>query len=729
MAKIHLLKHGATNPMLKLQEEYTSLRTLFILIAVAYLFSVTMRFIWVNEVSSVPQFHWNNELMISTNDGYFFAEGARDILQGNHEKHDLSPIDNPMSIITALLSKIIPISFETLMLYMPSFIGSLIVIPLILIGRALNQTTMGFIAALIGSIAHSYYNRTMTGYYDSDMLNIVLPVMETYSLILALTHQRNRYLIPITISIAVYQWWYPQAYALDTALFIMIIGYTLIFDRKNTYLYKISLFILIGILALPFMAKIALAIALFTFFHFKREFSQKLFWPIFIVIIGIYAATGGIDPILSLLSMYVFHGATENTTSSSLSFYNVMSTVREAGHIPFTLFAERISGDVITFVLACVGYIMAIIAYRPLLITLPLAGLGFIAMSSGLRFTIYAVPAMALGLAYLIIYLSRFIQITTLRYATITLLTIGALYPNYTHIKEYIMPTVMATNEVKALDQLNKITSGEDYVVAWWDYGFPIRYYGDVKTWIDGGKHSGDVNYPASFVLTAKNSASAAHMMRLYTEYTEIQFNNADQSTKYPSKTKTTKYNTDFEYMMGKEGFKDSSDFVTALALPDYKMPKKTRDVYLYLPLRMMEIFPTVALFSNLDLTGKNQTQQPFFYTTRSVQDTGKTLELGQGFSIIKATSTLKVGAQSLPIKSFYQVGYDKNQKVHVNQQNFASEGLSVIYMASYGQFLVLDDYYLTSQYIQMFVFENYDKNLFEPVVMSPMTKIFKLKI
>lgn len=703
--------------MLKLQEEHTSLRTLFILIAVAYLFSITMRFIWVNKVNSVPQFHWNNELMINTNDGYFFAEGARDLLQENHEEHDLSPIDNPMSIITALLSKIIPISFETLILYMPSFIGSLIVIPLILIGRALNQTTMGFIAALIGSIAHSYYNRTMTGYYDSDMLNIVLPVMETYSLILALTHQRNRYLIPITVSIAVYQWWYPQAYALDTALFIMIIGYTLIFDRKNIYLYKISLFILIGILALPFVAKIALAIALFTFFHFKRELSQKLFWPIFIVIIGVYTATGGVDPILSLLKMYVFHGATENTRESSLSYYNVMSTVREAGHIPFTLFAERISGHVITFVIACLGYIMALIAYRPLLITLPLAGLGFIAMSSGLRFTIYAVPAMALGLGYLIVYLSRFIQITTLRYVIIALLTIGALYPNYAHIKEYIMPTVMVTNEVESLNQLNKIASGEDYVVAWWDYGFPLRYYGDVKTWIDGGKHSGDVNYPASFVLTGKDSIAVAHMMRLFTEYTEKGF------------SETNKTKNDFEYMMEKEGYTDPNDFVTALALPEYKTPKKTRDVYLYLPLRMMEIFPTVALFSNLDLTGKSQPQQPFFYSTRSVQDTGQTLELGQGLSIIKANSTLKIGAQSLPIKSFYQVGYDKNQKVQVNQQNFASEGLSVIYMASYKQFLVVDDYYLKSQYIQMFVFEQYDKNLFEPVIMSPMTKIFKLKI
>ncbi|MDD4854700.1 MAG: STT3 domain-containing protein, partial [Sulfuricurvum sp.] len=228
--------------MLKLREERISRTTLLILMVIAYLFSVSMRFIWVNEFNPLEQFHWNNELMINTNDGYGFAEGARDILQGHHEANDLSWADSSISKLTAFLATILPISFETLILYMPSFIGSLIVIPLILIGRALNQTTMGFIAALIGSVAHSYYNRTMTGYYDNDMLNIVFPTLEMYSLILALTHQRNRYLIPITVSIALYQWWYTQAYAFDTALFATIFIYAFAFNRKNIYFYKIALF-------------------------------------------------------------------------------------------------------------------------------------------------------------------------------------------------------------------------------------------------------------------------------------------------------------------------------------------------------------------------------------------------------------------------------------------------------------------------------------------------------
>lgn len=703
--------------MLKLREEQTSTVTLIILITIAYLFAIGIRFIWVNEFNSLPQFHWNNELMINNNDGYFYAEGARDILQGHHEKNDLSGFETAMSELTASLSKIIPVSFETLILYMPSFIGSLIVIPLILIGRALNQTTMGFIAAIIGSIAYSYYNRTMTGYYDTDMLNIVFPVLEIYSLILAITHQRNRYLIPITISIALYQWWYPQAYALDTALLVMITGYTLIFNRKTLYFYKISLFILIGILSLPIWIKILLASAFFGFFHFKEELSQKVFWLLFTVIIAIFFITGGIDPILALLKMYIFKGTSENTISSGLHYYNVMSTVSEAGHISFNVFAERISGHVIIFLLAFIGYIMALIAYRPLLLTLPLVGLGFIGLFSGLRFTVYAVPMMAIGYAYLVMWSTQLIVIQWLRILALFTLTLAAIYPNYTHICEYKVPTVLTAQEVAVLSELKKIASREDYVISWWDYGYPIRYYADVKTWVDGGKHSGDVSYPASFVLTAQNPVSVAHMMRLYTEYTEKGF---------AEKNKTT---NDLETMMTKEGFKNPNDFLNSIALPEYKMPKKSRDAFLFLPLRMMNILPTVSLFSNLDLTGVEKHSSGFFFISNGAQNTPQSIELGQGLSIIKATNTLRMGMQSVPIKAFYQVGYDSNQKLQINRQTFSSEGLTAIFMASYGQFLIMDDTYFNSTYIQMFILEQYDKSLFQPIILSPMVKIYKLKI
>ena len=266
------------------------------------------------------------------------------------------------------------------------------------------------------------------------------------------------------------------------------------------------------------------------------------------------------------------------------------------------------------------------------------------------------------------------------------------------------------------LERLGKIAGHEDYVISWWDYGYPIRYYSDVKTLVDGAKHSGDVNYPVSYILT-QSQQNTADMARLSVEYTERGF-------------ETNNSNEIVATMLREYKIDSVDDLIDSIQLNPTILPKATRDIYLYLPLRMMDILPTVTLFSYLDLkSANNPSQQPFFYMSQQAQDTGKTINLESGVSLIKDTNSIKIGNQEVPIKSFFQVGYDANKKLVTNQQQFASNGLNVIYMASYGRFLIVDDFYLNSTYIQLFVFDRYDKSLFEPVILDPMSKIYKLKL
>jgi len=179
-----------------------------IYILIAFAFSIAVRLIWVYQFSGTEQFKFNNEFMINTNDGYFYAEGARDIIAGITENsNDLSPFESATSKLTALIAKILPFSFETVIFYMPAFFASLLVIPIILIGRNLGKLEVGFIGALLGSIAWSYYNRTMVGYYDTDLLNIVFPTFLLWSLIWAINTQENKYLIITALDMIIYRWW------------------------------------------------------------------------------------------------------------------------------------------------------------------------------------------------------------------------------------------------------------------------------------------------------------------------------------------------------------------------------------------------------------------------------------------------------------------------------------------------------------------------------------------
>ena len=188
----------ALNRWLDIPRDKVNWKHLLLLVLIAYAFSIAVRGIWYYQTQTYSDSMWNGEVMINTNDGYYYAEGARDILAGGNTPGDLSPVDNPLSELTAFLARILPVSFETLILWMPAFFGSLLVVPTLLIGRTLGHTQLGFFAALLAGIAWSYYNRTMTGYYDTDMLVVVFPALVLWGLIYALTYKRNRYLLITT---------------------------------------------------------------------------------------------------------------------------------------------------------------------------------------------------------------------------------------------------------------------------------------------------------------------------------------------------------------------------------------------------------------------------------------------------------------------------------------------------------------------------------------------------
>ncbi|WP_294961239.1 STT3 domain-containing protein [Sulfurimonas sp.] len=695
-------------------------------IAIAFIFSVAMRMIWVYQFNGFEPFIFNGQFMINTNDGYFWAEGARDILSCVSQENDYSPITTAVSQLTAFFAYILPFTFETIIFYMPVVLSSLVVVPIILIAKSIDNLELGFIAALLASIAWSYYNRTMVGYYDTDMLNIVLPMFLLWSIIWAIKINEDKYLLITAFDILVYRWWYPQSYALEFSFFTLILFYALIFDRKNLYNYKLLAIMMFAMLNIDALIRFPIVIGIF--YTFKQEKFQKYIYHILVISILAFFATGGFNPIWSKLKAYVFTDAISMAKDGlNLHFYSVMQTVREAGKIPFETFANRISGHTITLILSILGYIYLAYKHRIMLFGLPMIGLGFLALVGGLRFTIYAVPILAFGVAFLITELSQKMPTTKLKYLSMITFTLAILYPNYKHIDSYKVPTVFNSSEVEVLDKLKTLAGRQDYVVSWWDYGYPIRYYSDVKTLVDGGKHSGSVNFPVSFMLNHSQTV-ASKMARLDVEFTEKAFELIDKN-KDLNESKKVKFFTNIEEMTKEYGFDDTNDFL--LSLPtDIKLPKKTRDIYFYLPYRMLSIFPTVNIFSNINLMNGEQGKAPFFFISKNFKDSKNSIELGRGVSLNKRNNSLIVGGKKIALRRVVNTFYDKEMKLQKNIRliDFSAQ-LSLIYMADYKTFLILDEKTYNSLYIQLMVLEEYDKTLFEKVITNPHAKVYKLKI
>ena len=143
----------------------------------------------------------------------------------------------------------------------------------------------------------------------------------------------------------------------------------------------------------------------------------------------------------------------------------------------------------------------------------------------------------------------------------------------------------------------------------------------------------------------------------------------------------------------------------------------------------MLKIFPTVAIFGNLDLTtGKKKRKISFFPTSAISSQNGiVTLQNGIVFNAKKGEITL--GKKTKSVKHFIVTQNTKKGKLRLQSQLYHADGeYAVIYMKSYNSFVVMDIKTFNSTYVQMFMLEKYDKNLFELVISSPYSKIYKLK-
>ncbi len=709
-------------------EDENNLNKLTILyLIIAYIFSIAVRYIYIQKVGSIPTFLWQHHLMINNNDGYYWAEGARDILAGFHQANDLSPIDTPATLFTAYLAKILPfIPFDVLIEYLPGFIGSLIVIPVILIGRILGSTWLGFLAALLSGIAWSYYHRTMFGYYDTDMLVIVLPVSAIAMIMYGFEKKQKFYFFFATLIEIFMSQWHGGLFNIANGLFIMSFIYIIILKRGAINNYLFLLYLIIPVLPVSCIAKYTIALIYLLMHQFILENKvkhlqqkPKIVWSFLTFVVIIYLSIVGLPWLNDILHSSYFTRAVTNTVKGDkLHYFSVVNTVREAGHISYDTIAHRISGSWIGFILGVLGYFFLMIRYPILMISLPMVALGFFTIKGGLRFTIFAVPFMALGDAYIAYLIGKvthkaFLKDTISKgytYFISFVIMAAIIYPNYKHVYRYLVPTVFNKYEVATLDKLKHIAGRNDYVMTWWDYGYPIRYYADVKTFIDGGKHSGDVNYPVSFALT-RNLKSSRNMAILDAYFNEYNYKH-NKSSDY-LKSMLDKYHT-----------KDPNDFL-ALLSTDIKLPSIKEDIYYFLPLRMFNILPTIALFSNIDLkTGKEQ--RHFFFQANSFKKAGNNILLGNGVKILLNKKVILVGNQIVPIHYFAITEILKNGKTIKKIDKFSNRGLNIIYMKSYRKWLILDDFFFDSTFVQLFVFEN-TGGLFKPVIINPYVKIYKV--
>jgi len=707
---------------------------ILVLILLAFTFSFVARLYWIVDNNNIEHYKFNNEYILTTNDAFYWAEGAKDLIIGDENLiSERSPIHSAMANLAYLVYKITPISMESLFVYMPIFFSSLIVIPLILLGKKLNNLSVGFMAALIASIANSYYNRTMAGYFDTDFLNIVFPMFMIWSLYSAIQTKENKYIVFTAIEIILYRYWYPQSYALEFAFFSIIVLIAFIeFLKTKEYKYNLTLlsFMLLSMMMLDSIYRVIIVSILFLLLFYKKTFFYKNLKYIVFISIALFIISGGLNPIIGKLELYLFRDIVQYE-GLGLHFYAVMNTIPEVQAINFETMAIRTSGSLIAFMFALLGYVLLLFKYRILIITLPMLALGFLSLFAGLRFTIYAVPIMALSVSYLIYLVSVFLAkkfegklSKIVKNYLLIILTFLVLLPNLIHINKYFAYPTVPKQVVQSLDELNKISNINDYTIGWWSYGYLIRYYTETNTLIDGGLHRGSDNFPTSFIFTTTSQDEAVKMANLTISYDKKRIENKELDNP-PKDVKSF-----IEQMTVDNGFKDTNLFLESIQnIQNIKTEPFNEDIYLFLPAKVLTMFSRIIEFSNMDLMTGKKLEKRVYYNSKSYDKKDKKIILDNRVSIDLHNNKVFMSSGIHTINEFITTKYDENKNLQISRQTLNKNGkVNIIFLEEYNMYLVIDNKLIDSVFIKLFVFEDYDKDLFTPVFLDPMSKIYKLR-
>lgn len=726
---------------LELKNEGFGWKSVAIFMIIAYLFGFLWRLTWIFIVHGIKEVVWNNQLIINTPDGLYWGSIAQKALFGLHQSNDWVPgLLNPqgaLSTISYLIVKLSSLSLETIMIYLPIFVSCLIVIPIILIGRLYKNTFWGFCSALIASVAWSYYNRTMAGYFDTDMFQLPLVVFILYFLLAAIKKRKLEDTFLAALMIVATPFFYDKLMTIIYAIVFLYIAYSVIWQRKDSSTWPSILLIsmvfwvgnippLFSINGLLLNWLLNLAIATLTFLILKQnKLNQKIVFFLSLVSIILFIVLS--SPLQSMfqgifktyLPRNTSSTAVDPATGPTLRFLPTTAMVSEAQAIPFKTLAQRVIGSEFGLLLACLGYLLLIIRKPEFLLGLPLLGVGFFSLYGGLRFTVFAVPIAALSCVYLFWFASAlFFQKNTWseKFFIIVILvstaTIGILYPNIKHIRNFIPKPMLWADQIQALETLKHKASQNDYVITWWDYGSSIWFYSGLKSLAAPSGQSPSVLFLLSEILMNTSQPAAANLSRWTVE----------------------RYKTGDLFEAGSPERSDPKKFLAEIKTAAYPLPPKTNDVFFFLPIDLLNLAGAITAFSNLDITTGKTKNEFFFLSDNNYQKRGDKIWLekyGLEVDFDKLTLHLLSNGAEIKTKAFYLVYYDQDGKL--TTKNFLKkqepkDGWSVILMRDQHYIIILDDQLFNSLLIKMLVFEEYDPKLFEPIVMNQKAKIYRLK-
>ncbi len=664
---------------LYLEDKKVSNKILMIYILLAYTFSIAVRLILYYQIHNSSDFFYNSHIIpLWTPDSGLYGYYAEQLLNG--VKYPFISEYAPAYLIYGVV-KLTGIDLNSAIFFLPAFLSSLVVIPIILLSNHYKLARVGLYGSIIGSLMTSYYYRTHLGYYDTDILNAFFPLLAIYFLIRFIDTIKTQYIFYSLFTLTLFAFWYHSSAPIILSILVIFLIYNIIYNRKRYFKY-------IGLLTA--------------------------------IVVSILLLTD--NSYYSRVTDYLNKGSSIEINSkfnNKVKFSSDLTNVIEARDIDISEVAYRVSGAMVFFIIAFLGYIALIIRYRSMLLTLPLVIISFFSMVAGLRFTLYGVTLFSFSMVYGAFLIFKHILITwgeyskkiykIVSYIFIFLVVLFALNNIIKYNKYSISPSFFSsTDDIRLLDNFKKRFKKDDFLIAWWDYGWELWYYlNSNNTLIDNGKHQQDT-YIFSKIVLSSNQNFVRNASIFFVD-------------KYRKGIKRG-YSKVMNYFLQNYPI----EYLAKLKDKDFKFPHIKGEIYILLHKNMLSTLSAIELCSNINLkTGKSYPSNfiDIGYLTKKFDKSQTKLKTDANFSIDTKKGEVRINGNFTTFSKI--IIFNKNKIVFKKRYIGLKSSTLIIYN---GHVLLLKPKIYNSFLIQALLFNNYNHNLFEEVARNKTFAIFRVK-
>ena len=628
-----------------------------LLIIIAMGLSIWVRMDWVKQAEKNPLSQWESQLLPTTHDSYLFASVLQQSTKSPADSVDIKnhphvADSGAITILGYMLIFYLGFDVYDVIIYTPILCAGFLAIPIVLIGRLYGSLVWGACAATIAVVGSSYFNRTSAGYFDTDMFSLTIPATILFFLLKAYREKSLYSLYAGATGIYLFPFFYLSGPPIVGSIGLTYVGLCLLswlIKRKRTSPKDVpfalaSTFLVCLAIALcpwtignnwlltpikPIGGLVVLAASIWGIHHtINRAQSNQLMTMKVVAVLGLTLLILMPGPIksIALRAMQYMPSISQNAASSSTSnaqeglvYKNVMETIVEARKSNWDELMIRITGSTWACFLAILGFIGLVIAHREFIIALPFIGIGVFAHWGGHRFTIHAVPIAALAITFIPIGLfllikqikkfqridipedtdeicwiktwedkNKFWNMSFLSSRIVLVaLTLLVLYPNIILSKNRSksLTTVLSSDEVALIDSIRNESRPGDYVHSWWDWGSAIWFHAERNVLTSPINQSFDT-YIFAKMMTTDSPRLAAHLARSSAEY-------------FHHGTPELPNGLAVDHLFANRS--ENPDEILS-DLEDQLPVERTRDVYLFMPTKLLNFFPVLHMFSERDL-------------------------------------------------------------------------------------------------------------------------------